>query len=219
MHFAAIWGLNFAPGSRYAACMTRGRIRPGGRTEKVRQAVAAAVLQFVKDGVTDFSMLDVAERSGIARSTIYARWPTKDDLIAEALTAHHSEFQVVPRADWREHLHAIAIAFRDFSSRPDEIAIDGVIARLSPESALSDEMHRQWLAIASDMVGPLRPAQAAGQIRPEVDTLMVISTLFTTIAGLIVLAKDRPSDEYLRQLVDLLIAGAEARGSKVSHSG
>lgn len=190
--------------------MTRGTIRPGGRTERVRQAVAATVLKFIKGGATEFTMLDVAESSGIARSTIYARWPTREALIVEALTAHNSTFQIASRADWRDHLRTIAVAFRDFSARPDEIAINGLIAHLGP-GFLNEETSRQWQSISTRMAEPLRAAQQQGEIRPGIDASVVISTLFTTIAGLTVIAKDSPSDEYLGQLVDLLIAGAETR--------
>lgn len=191
--------------------MTRGSIRPGGRTERVRQTVADTVLQLIKAGTTEFTMLDVAERSGIARSTIYARWPTREALIAEALSEHNATFQVENRADWREHLHVIAAAFRDFSARPDEIAINGLTAYLG-RGFLDEETHRQWETIAMRMAEPLRAAQQRGEIRPDMDVGLVIATLFTTVSGMILMAKDVPSDEYLRQLVDLLIAGAEARG-------
>ena len=73
------------------------------------------------------------------------------------------------------------------------------------------EAHRQWEAIATRMAEPLAAARQRGDIRREVDVGMVIATLFTTISGMILMAKDVPSDDYLRQLVDLLIAGAEAR--------
>lgn len=43
------------------------------------------------------------------------------------------------------------------------------------------------------------------------DQILIISTLFESIAGLVVIAKDVPSDAHLRQLTDLLIAGFEAR--------
>lgn len=190
--------------------MARGNIRPGGRTERVKQAVAATVLNFIKAGVTDFTMLDVSERSGIARSTIHARWPSRDELMAEALRAHNSTFQVERRADWREHLTHIARAFRDFSARPDEIAINALTARLGA-GFLAKETHRQWQAIAEDMAAPLHAAQASGSVRAGVDPTMVISTLFTSITGLIVIAKDVPDDDYLERLVELLISGCEAR--------
>lgn len=193
--------------------MTRGTIRPGGRTERVRQKIAATVLQFIKDDKTEFTILDVTQVSGIARSTIYARWPTREALIAEALNAHNSTFQVEAKDDWRKHLHAIALAFRDFSVRPDEIAINGLTAKLA-RGLLSEETLRQWQSISHEMSAPLRVAQAKGEIRQDVDTSMLIATLFTTIAGLIGLAKETPTDDYLAGLVRLLVAGSETTVSK-----
>lgn len=189
--------------------MTRGNIRPGGRTERVWQLVAATVLQLIKDGDSSFTIRDVIERSGIARSTIYARWPTRDALITEALKAHNSTFLVEPQSDWRQHLHFVASTFRDFSARPDEIAINAQAAQLGA-GFLTDEIRRQWGAIAEDLASPLVAARAAGAIRAEVDTTMIISILFTSISGLILLAKHVPTDEYLHGLVDVLIAGCQS---------
>lgn len=190
--------------------MTRGNIRPGGRTERVRQVVAATVLQLIKDGENDFTMTDVCERSGIARSTIYARWPSRDALLAEALRAHNSNFRVEQRDDWREYLGHVAMSFRDFAAHPDEIAINALTATLGA-GFWTEETHRQWRSISEEMAAPLRAAQAVGAIREGVDTTTVIATLFTSITGLIVIAKDVPTDAYLCQLVELLVSGCAAR--------
>lgn len=190
--------------------MKRGSIRPGGRTERVRQSVANAVLQLIKDGKTDFTITDVAECSGIARSTIYARWPGREQLLAEALRSHNAEFQIdFQDRDWRVYMHHIAFAFRDFSAKPDEIAINSLAAQLGA-GFLAEETHRQWRSISKEMAAPLRTAQQAGEIRSEIDPIIVISTLFTSIAGHIVIAKDVPSDQHLNQIVRMLISGCEA---------
>lgn len=190
--------------------MVRGSIRPGGRTERVRQTVADTVLLFIKEGAVDFTVQDISARSGIARSTIYARWPTRDHLLAEALRAHNSTFQVEQRADWRDHLHHIAFAFREFSARPEEIAINALAAQLG-SGFLAEETHRQWQSISEGVAKPLLAAREAGEIRPDIDPIIVISTLFTSIAGHIVIARDVPSDDHLRQIVSLLVSGCERR--------
>lgn len=189
--------------------MARGTIRPGGRTEKVRKAVASAVLAFLKEGSTEFSVMDVVQKSGIARSTLYARWPTREALIAEALTAHNSEFRFAQSGDWRRDLHEMARAFRDFAMDPAEIAINSAIAYMGP-GFLHEETWRQWQSISRRMAEPLRQAQAAGEIRPDIDPTLVISSIFTVITGLIVIAKQRPEDAYLKQLVDIQISGCTA---------
>ena len=51
----------------------RKQSRPGGRTEKNRQAVAAAVLQLIKEGRLDFESQEVAALAGVHRTTLFRR--------------------------------------------------------------------------------------------------------------------------------------------------
>lgn len=190
--------------------MTRGTIRPGGRTEKVRKTIASTVLDLIKDGQTEFTIVDVVQRSGIARSTIYARWPSREALIAEALTAHNSEFKFTPSGDWQADLHQIARTFAAFSIEPNEVAVNSLVAYMGP-GFLLQETSRQWQQINNGLAETLRQAQAAGELRPEVNPTTVITTILTTITGLTVIAKQAPTEAFLHELVDVQIAGCRAR--------
>ncbi|ARS27795.1 TetR/AcrR family transcriptional regulator [Sphingomonas sp. KC8] len=190
--------------------MTRGTIRPGGRTEKVRRTVASTVLELIKDGATEFTIVDVVQRSGIARSTIYARWPTREALIAEALTAHNSEFKFTESGDWQADLHQIARSFFDFAMQPNEIAVNSLVAYMG-SGFLHQETWRQWYEISHGLAETLRRAQAAGEIREGVNPVTVITTILTTITALVVIAKQPPTEDFLRELVDVQIAGCAVR--------
>jgi AcrR family transcriptional regulator len=49
-------------------------------------AIAAAVVDsFVEDGYDGMTVDRVAERAGVGRATIYRRWPTKADLLVDAI--------------------------------------------------------------------------------------------------------------------------------------
>lgn len=63
----------------------RPRLRPGGRSERIREVVATECLNLWAEGNFDFSLADVAARSGVSRTTIYRWWPTTSDLMREAL--------------------------------------------------------------------------------------------------------------------------------------
>jgi hypothetical protein len=78
---------------------------------------------------------------------------------------------------------------------------------------LAEQTHSQWSDISTRIAAPLLEAQRSGNIRPEINPILVISTLFTSIAGHIMLAKDVPTDDHLRQLVNLLVSGCEAKPS------
>ena len=88
--------------------------RPRGRTrsEDSRQAILAAAVAIIDtDGYAALSMERIARDSGVGKQTIYRWWPTKADVVMEAML-HQAETQVpVPdtgsvRGDVREFVAA-----------------------------------------------------------------------------------------------------------------
>lgn len=185
----------------------RGSQRPGGRTERTRQAVAQAVLDLLNAGVTDFTVRDVAAQSGVARSTIYARWPGKDALISEALTLHSLAFQVTPGRTWPETLRNFAYAFRDFSTHPTEVTLNRLTAYME-SSHLASETRRIWGQITSNLGTTLEEAQCRGEIRPDITPRNILISLMTSISGMVVMAKRVPDDRFIEELVQIHVTGS-----------
>jgi AcrR family transcriptional regulator len=60
--------------------------RPGGRSARVRSAVLAATADLITEGGYDLVEVSVvARRAGVHPTTIYRRWPTRAQLVGEAL--------------------------------------------------------------------------------------------------------------------------------------
>lgn len=75
----------------------RGTVRPGGRTARVRQAVMVATEDaIVERGFSGVDLADIARRSGVGRATVYRRWGSRSELVADLL-ADMAE-QSLPRA-------------------------------------------------------------------------------------------------------------------------
>lgn len=67
---------------------TTGAIRPGGRTARTRAAVFDATLaELVERGFDGLSIEAIAARAGVHKTTVYRRWRTKGELVAQALRA------------------------------------------------------------------------------------------------------------------------------------
>jgi AcrR family transcriptional regulator len=62
----------------------RGRPRRAGADEEIL-AVALELLR--EKGYRELNVDEVAERTGVAKTTVYRRWPTKGALVAAAITA------------------------------------------------------------------------------------------------------------------------------------
>lgn len=75
-----------------------GTRRTGGRSARVRQAALEGALQeLVAAGYANFSMAGVAKRADVHETTLYRRWPRREDLIIDA--AMHFADQRLPVPD------------------------------------------------------------------------------------------------------------------------
>jgi AcrR family transcriptional regulator len=62
--------------------------RPGGRTARNTKAVFAATIgELSERSYAGVSIESIATRAGVHKTTIYRRWGTKDELIAQAMAA------------------------------------------------------------------------------------------------------------------------------------
>jgi AcrR family transcriptional regulator len=180
--------------------------RSGGRTEANRQAVAQAVLRLLSEGRLNFDAQQIAELSGVHRTTIQRRWPSHDALIAEAMAEHTSHLTVDFRGDWRTVFRRIAFGLRDFMSDPTENALSRYLpASESPE--LLDLVTRQWNDLFDRLAQPLLEAQRRGKIRPDADIPMIIVSLASTMSTMTTYNRRAPSDAVTERLARQAMRG------------
>jgi AcrR family transcriptional regulator len=94
---------------------TPGPVARRGRriSEERSEDILGAVLELLHDqGYDQLRMQDVADRAGVGLSTIYRRWPTKQDLVRASLECDRAQEKYVttgdPRADVRTFLTRMA---------------------------------------------------------------------------------------------------------------
>ncbi|OLT23231.1 hypothetical protein BJF79_02160 [Actinomadura sp. CNU-125] len=159
-----------------AAEPQRERVRTGGRSERVRHAVARAVLDLLAERVVDFGPSEVAARADLNRKTIYRWWPTFADLIREGLNAHSSGIEVPDTGSWERDLHELAHRLAQFFASPVEVSTNAIIAsRRTPElSTLIFEhfepVQEAWRAVVARGI-------ARGEVHPDCTPEAVINIL------------------------------------------
>jgi AcrR family transcriptional regulator len=85
--------------------------RPGRvdhRVERSRRAVLTAALELLGEGgVGGFSVDEVVRRSGVAKTTIYRHWPTREALVVDACSRLGAEQQIPDTGSLEDDLTAI----------------------------------------------------------------------------------------------------------------
>jgi AcrR family transcriptional regulator len=190
--------------------------RPGRpREEATEQAITAAARQVLADkGVARMSMELVAAKAGVAKSTLYRRWPSKIELAVHAVAATFDEIEIGDHgsleADMRSGIGEAARLLRDPST-------GGAYAALLAESARDPEgvgpRVRESLStrLHALVATSVERAIERGEIRQD---MIDVDLLADVVVGSVMhraLATGVPDDAFIDGLIALLADVAYAR--------
>ncbi|MFI7323218.1 TetR/AcrR family transcriptional regulator [Streptomyces rubiginosohelvolus] len=198
------------------------------RTGRPRSTAAdAAILEATRASLVDLgwsklTMSDVANRAGVAKTTLYRRWAGKNELVVDAVAVLFDELELPDRGSLAADVQGVVLQFAALLERPEaRTALMAVVAESTRDDSLR---HRIRSAIVDRqkrlvLLGRER-AQARGELRYEDDASAAARNadlIFDVIAGAVVhrtLVSAEPVDtEWASGFTSLLLlglAGAQA---------
>jgi AcrR family transcriptional regulator len=184
------------------------------RGAAVREAVLQATAELLfAEGVGNTRMTDIASRAGVHETSIYRRWGSRANLIAEALSSQmDADLGLPDSGSTREDLIVFFTALAQFLGTPLGRSIMGLGLAASDEEAVFEPARDQFWTIRLTRASILvRRGIDRHEIRPDIDPELVLETLGGPL-NLHVLPRNRPADhDYVSRLVDLTLAGARPR--------
>jgi AcrR family transcriptional regulator len=168
----------------------RGRGRP--RSEAAHRAILDATLTLLDEGgYRPLTIEAVAARAGVGKTTIYRRWPSKLELVIEAVS------QVRPALPTEDtgSLQGDFIAFqRAQVTRVAAGALPRIAPRLLAESVGDEELHAAFLRT---LIAPLREAIGEvlqrgvdrGELRSDLDLELATDIVHGTVVYRILLSQ------------------------------
>lgn len=189
----------------------RVRVRSGGRSEKVRAAVGQATLSFLAEGEVAFTVVDVAARAGVGRRTVYRWWPTRDDLLVEALRVHVRRVPTVAASgSWEQDFRALAHDLAEFAADPVEVAIATIMAG-GQHPDFNELVLTQWRPAMDSWRDLVQGAVARGEVAESCDPGAVVNTLLARIFFSPLTMRRPLGSGDVDALVDLLLTGTRVR--------
>ncbi|MEW6343332.1 MAG: TetR/AcrR family transcriptional regulator [Paraburkholderia sp.] len=192
--------------------------KAGGRPRSARatKSVLEAVLSLGEEiGFGNLTVEGIAARTGVAKTTIYRRWPNVSSIVVDALLAEMTiaaPFELHSTARENLTLTMLKLA-RAFRGRQGKILRE-LIGRAQSDEGLQD-------AIRSRLFAPRRSVSQAiiikgierGELRADVDVDVMLDALFGPIYyRLLIPHHRRPvSDAYINALVESVFAGLAAK--------
>ncbi|MEU6105425.1 TetR/AcrR family transcriptional regulator [Streptomyces flaveolus] len=157
-----------------------GTVRPGGRTARVRSAVLrAAGDALAEHGLAGLDLADVARRAEVGRTTVYRRWGTPANLVADLLTDMAE--QSLPRTDTgslADDLRANArLVQRTLADARQGALFKAVIAAATCDAQAAAALRRFYDTRVSEWEPCVRQAVERGELPEGTDTHEVIRSV------------------------------------------
>ena len=161
--------------------MQPGDQRPGGRSARTRAAVLAATADLLAEvGYEELTFDAVAERAGVHKTTVYRRWPTKPDLVADAARERSVQLVEVPDtrlAARRSHRARRVRSLPTSAPNVGSAMTKTLVAAAATSPSVAEVTHTFWaerLRLTGEIVDR---AIARGELPPAVDANLVIESL------------------------------------------
>lgn len=192
--------------------------RPGRkRSEGSRQAILAAALQLLAEfGYAGVTIEGIAARSGAGKQTIYRWWPSKADVLLDALATKAELHVPVPdEGSYSADLRAfLTTSFALGRKRP----VADVLRALMAEAQVDPEFHDRFLAgflqrRRDALATILERAQARGDLPAHLEQDSVADIVFGVIWYRLLAAR-RALDQ---RLVDQLVAALTCQPGRLLH--
>lgn len=178
----------------------------------VRDVLDAVRTEIALVGFGAMRIENVALRADVAKTTIYRRWPKKEDLLFELLQSMMcGSREIAETGSLREDLLASARHLRSIMTSTDGRVIARMMMaeRSDPDVCCVVERIREERMLIPRKI--VQRARERGEIDPSVDAELLLTTLAGGIHHRVFMRSEEPSDVYLEALVDLLLAGARPR--------
>jgi AcrR family transcriptional regulator len=187
---------------------------PQARGEAFTSAVLDATLtQLAEVGFERLSIPQVADMVGVNKTSIYRRWPTKADLVRDALAIPLSHAGDAPNTGaLRTDLIALAGTVAAFTqSRVGTALIRIMLAeggnpqvRALANAAYSEAgKHGPWIVIQN--------AMQRGELSANADPSLMLFTIAGAIMHRVFAEQRDTSNEFLKQIVDLVLYGSAVK--------
>ncbi|EFE69855.1 MULTISPECIES: TetR/AcrR family transcriptional regulator [Streptomyces] len=193
------------------------------RSERSRRAIYDAALALVAEvGYPRTTIEGIAARAGVGKQTIYRWWPSKADVVLEAFLdlseqaaqAAGQEAHALP--DTGDLAADLKLVLRATVDELHDPAFEAPSRALAAEGVVNEELGRRFVAKLLEpqlrlYVDRLRSAQAAGDVRADVDPRIALELFVSPLAQRWLQYTGPISYEYTDTLVDYALGGIAPR--------
>jgi AcrR family transcriptional regulator len=188
-------------------------VRTRGRAaEVVERILRATGEELSRVGYAALRVEDVAARSGVNKTTVYRRWPTKPELVAAAVRELMAQRDDIDTGNLREDLRASLLALLAMGGQPLGQGVMRIMQteRADPEvDALTRTLRTEQRALRRAMV---ERGIARGDLKTSLSPELVVDLVTAPVLNRAMTFGELVDASYVDAVLDVVLAGLAARG-------
>jgi AcrR family transcriptional regulator len=186
-------------------------VRGRPRSQESEQAILDATMELLSElGYRSVTVEAIAARAGASKSTIYRRWPTKENLVIAAF-ARTPELVSSGRGDVEQQLLEVILQFtRMMQQTPLGGVLAALVAERSHNPALDEALGPLVQRRRRIMVEILRHAVERGELPRGINAEVVVDLLMGPVLLRSMVMGQKLERRFVRQVVQNVCAGLRA---------
>jgi AcrR family transcriptional regulator len=179
------------------------------RSDRRNKAILETAMDLVTElGFRGVSVEAIAAKSGIAKTTIYRRWPNKAAVIMDAFMEKLLRTQFPPARKATEsirlQMHSMAKAFKS----KDGAVIKALLAEAQFDAELATAFRERWTLPRRKLaLAVLQKAVGQGELRSGIDLEATIDLLYAPMYYRLQMGTAPLSDEYIDEIFEQVMEG------------
>lgn len=177
------------------------------RSEAARQRVIAATIEaLLAVGVEGTTIEEISERSGVARSTIYRHFDSRENLVVEAISSCLVQLTTPDTGSLDDDLHELVGRYDD----EDHRAMNQMLPLLLDARRRDATMHDAVEVLLEQRRRPIRTVLKLAQLRGEIDPDLDLDDALAMVLGPMTYRRMFQDEEITEDFVVTVIHGAVA---------
>ncbi len=185
----------------------------------VQRVLEVTLSELGRVGLERLSVPEVAERAGVNKTSVYRRWPTKQDLVKAALEHSMEETAQPPETGaLGTDLASLAASLATFITSPTGLGLVRTVFADGDSAEAKALTATMWKGPARDLPRvALEQAIARGELKPDTDVELLLFTVAGAVMHRVFIERGAVNDAWLKRLVKLLSEGAAGKKKTRRH--
>jgi AcrR family transcriptional regulator len=180
------------------------------RVEKSKKAVLAATYQLLtKSGLSGVSVDEVSRRSGVAKTTIYRHWPSRESLLLDACSQLSSKPPVPDTGKLRTDLDALAAGAAMRLQQPWATVMPSIIDAAERDKDLAELQSRIHAQMRGALITVIERAHERGELPRSHDARELVASILGPILYRRFFSRELLDEAFAKKVVERALRNAD----------